>query len=143
MLMVTIGTPERSKDFVARTGFPAENLLLDPDNITYDALGLTNDLANTFFNPATPLSLLKRGMEGKTDDLMNVLDGWQPWMTPNGPQQAMNQGGMFVFEGPKVLYSYYDKATADHADLEEVLSLARSLGAANVDCDCPAPADAA
>ena len=25
-----VGTPERSKDFVARTGFPAENLFLDP-----------------------------------------------------------------------------------------------------------------
>eukprot|EP00955_Chlamydomonas_euryale_P010333 111014-Chlamydomonas_euryale.AAC.1 len=48
-------------------------------------------------------------MQGKTEDLANVLSGWQPWMTPNGPQQAMNQGGMFLFEGDKVLFSYYDK----------------------------------
>ena len=30
LLMVSIGTPERSKDFVAKTGFPAEDLFVDP-----------------------------------------------------------------------------------------------------------------
>ncbi|KAG1662122.1 hypothetical protein FOA52_012984 [Chlamydomonas sp. UWO 241] len=166
MLMVSIGTPERSKDFVARTGFPAESLFVDPINETYDALGLTCDLPNMLFNPATPLSLLKRGMEqrritavpalgqstaqlagiqagtgtqwagsgsrgeGKTQDLATVLNGWQPWMTPNGVQQSMQQGGMFVFEGADLRYAYYDKATGDHADLAEVAALVASLGVA-------------
>jgi hypothetical protein len=37
---------------------------------------------------------------------MTVLDGWEPWLTPKGTYQAMQQGGMFLFEGPRLAWSY-------------------------------------
>ena len=49
------------------------------DNVTYDALGLVKTVQNTFFDPRTPLSLLKRVQEGKFDDLQDVLSNWVPW----------------------------------------------------------------
>lgn len=137
LYMVSIGTPERSKDFVARTGFPADRLFLDPDNVTYNALGLTCTLQETFFNPVTPLSLFKRMSSGEMGDLWKMLDGWEPWMTPNGPKQAMQQGGILMFQGDQLLYSYYDRATGDHADLTKLLTLAESVAATHSrGCDC-------
>ncbi|GAX72876.1 hypothetical protein CEUSTIGMA_g331.t1 [Chlamydomonas eustigma] len=136
LLMVSIGTPERSKDFVARTGFPASNLYLDPENITYDALQLKNTVQDTFFNVATPLSIAKRFAEGKSGDLMDILDGWQPWMTPKGPTQALQQGGMYVFQGQRMVFSYQDKATGDHADIEQIMAVARSMPPQRPDCGC-------
>lgn len=137
LLMVTIGTPERSKDFVARTGFPAECLLLDPDNVTYDALGLRRNIQDMLFNIATPLSLVKRATSGKGQDLMKVLDGWEPWTTPRGVYQAMQQGGAFVFEGELLLWSYIDPATAAHAEVSQLLSVLESIAAAQAqDCGC-------
>jgi len=139
LLMVSIGTPERAKDFVARTGFPAEALFLDPDNVTYDALGLKRSVQDTFFNIATPLSLAKRVMESKTGDLAQVLNGWEPWMTPRGPVQALQQGGMLVFQGPNLLFSHVDPATGAHMEVPELLAVAERL-ASQADCGCPGPA---
>lgn len=59
--MVTIGTPEKSAEFCRKTGFPIESLLLDPEQASYRALDLKETLQDTFFNPATPLSLIERG----------------------------------------------------------------------------------
>ena len=39
-MQVTIGTPERGLEFAELTSYPAENLLADPENVTYDALSL-------------------------------------------------------------------------------------------------------
>ncbi len=39
-LQVTIGTPERGLEFAELTSYPAENLLADPENVTYNALSL-------------------------------------------------------------------------------------------------------
>ena len=66
-------------------------------------------MQDTFFNPSTPISLLKRAMDGKTEDLMNVLNGWEPWMTPMGMHQALQQGGMFLFHGYQDVFSHYDQ----------------------------------
>lgn len=57
-------------------------------------------------------------------------------MTPKGPYQALQQGGMFAFEGERALYSYLDKATGDHADLGEVLATAQAMVDRGVDCGC-------
>lgn len=138
LIMVSIGTPERSQDFVARTGFPASNLYLDPDNLTYTAIGLKKTFQDAFLNIATPLSLVKRVTEGKTEDLMDMLNGWEPWMTPRGPHQALQQGGLFVFEGQEVIYSHYDKATADHGDIAGVLKLIE-MRPQQEDCGCDTP----
>jgi hypothetical protein len=50
LFLVAIGTHQRSKDFIAATGFPAECLLADPDSSAYEALGLVKGVAQTFFD---------------------------------------------------------------------------------------------
>jgi hypothetical protein len=52
--------------------------------------------------------------------------------------QALQQGGMFIFEGDACLFSHLDKATSDHADLQEVLGTALA-GFGQDDCGCPPP----
>ena len=50
-VQVSIGSPERGLEFAELTSFPSENLLADPENVTYDALGLTRNTLDTYFNP--------------------------------------------------------------------------------------------
>ena len=39
LLLISIGTPERGREFAAKTGFPEELLLADPESETYAAVG--------------------------------------------------------------------------------------------------------
>ncbi len=41
---------QRGLEFVEKTGFPADHLLADPDNITYDALQFKKGVMLTFFS---------------------------------------------------------------------------------------------
>jgi len=123
LFLVSIGTYERSKDFVRVTGFPAENLLVDPENVTYTALGLYKNVQKTFFDINTPLAIKKRMDEKRMGDLQTVLSKWEPWLPPK-PDQAYQQGGMYVFEGSQLLFSHQDPSTGAHADLTKVLSVA-------------------
>jgi len=76
----------------------------------------------------TPLALFKRAQQpGGMDDLLNkVLPKWQPWQPPK-LDQALQQGGIFVFDGDKVVFSHYDQATGAHADLGGVMGLVKGL----------------
>lgn len=49
-VQVTIGTAERGLEFSELTAFPADKLLADPENVTYDALQLRKGVVETFFN---------------------------------------------------------------------------------------------
>lgn len=72
------------------------------------------------------------------DDLKDVMRRWQPW-TPPRNDQALQQGGMFVFRGAACVWSRFDAATGDHADLDTVLGVATQLGQladAAADCGC-------
>lgn len=51
IMQVTIGSPERGLEFAELTSYPAENLLADPENVTYDALSLKRNTLDTYFNP--------------------------------------------------------------------------------------------
>lgn len=128
--MVSIGTHERSKEFVGVTGFPPDALFADPNSDTYKALGLVKSVQNTFFKWDTPVAIKKRLDEGRMGDLQDVLSRWIPWLPPK-QDQAFQQGGMFVFEGERTLFSHRDTATGAHADFAEVLGAAAAqLGAA-------------
>lgn len=50
-MQVTIGSPERGLEFAELTAYPAENLLADPENVTYNALNLKRNPVDTYFNP--------------------------------------------------------------------------------------------
>ena len=52
-------------------------------------------------------------MSNQTSDLQYVADGWQPWMTPKGLYQALQQGGLFVFQGEQLAFSHYDQVSVD------------------------------
>jgi hypothetical protein len=61
------------------------------------------------------------------DDLKNlVLPKWQPWQPPK-LDQALQQGGIFVFDGERVVFSHYDQATGAHADIGGVMGLVKGL----------------
>jgi len=146
LFFVSIGPWERSKDFVSVTEFPAENLLADPESKTYEALGLVKGVGQTFFNPQSALAFMRRFKDGTIKDLQNILPRWIPWVPPK-QDQALQQGGMFVFEGERCVWCQYDQATGAHADLQVVLGeVGRLLAAggqgAGPDCGCEAPTTA-
>lgn len=68
------------------TGFPAENLFVDPENATYNALGLVKGVAQTFFSINTPLAIKRRMDEARTGDLADIMSRWQPWIPPKQDQ---------------------------------------------------------
>lgn len=126
--MVSIGKPEVGKDLVAHLELQdgEEFLFVDPENSLYDVLDLNRGVKETFFSPSTPLSFLERftkkdGMK----DLMEVLSKWdKAFYLPPKQEQAFNQGGTFIFDGPKTVFAHYDESTAAHAKIEEVVDLA-------------------
>lgn len=61
-----------------------------------------------------------------TDLLQDVLPRWKAWQPPK-LDQALQQGGIFVFDGERTVYSHYDEATGAHADLDGVLGTVAGL----------------
>lgn len=51
--------------------------------------------------------------------------------TPNATLQALQQGGIFLFDGDRVAFSHFDEATGAHADLAGVVALAQGLVASS------------
>ena len=92
------------------------------------------------------LAFMRRFKDGTIKDLQNILPRWIPWVPPK-QDQALQQGGMFVFEGERCVWCQYDQATGAHADLEVVLGEVGRLLAAGgqgtgPDCGCEAPTTA-
>jgi len=104
----------------------------DPDNALYDDLDLNRGVATTFFSPATPFAFRDKifgadykGGSYNFSELFEVLGKWNKAVyVPPKQEQAFNQGGTFIFDGDKTLFTHYDEATAAHADLETVVQLA-------------------
>lgn len=81
-MAIGIGTPERAKEFCQLTGYPASQLLADPENACYDALQLNKGAALTFLRPETPMALAQRAISGDTADLKEALSTWKAWIPP-------------------------------------------------------------
>lgn len=122
LVAIGIGTPERAKEFCQLTGYPAFQLLADPENACYDALQLNKGAALTFLRPETPLALAQRAISGETADLKEALSTWKAWIPPK-LEQGLQQGGVFAFDGERTIFQYYDPSTGAHADLEEVIKI--------------------
>jgi hypothetical protein len=120
---VGIGTADRGKEFCEHVGFPEEQLLCDPENAGYTALGLKKGVQSTFFTESTPLSILARAQKDGAADLIAATRRWKPWLPPKS-DQGLQQGGAFVFEGSSLLFGHYDPSTGAHADLDDVLRAA-------------------
>jgi len=117
---VSIGTAERGREFVEKTGFPADRLLADPDSQTYEAMDWTNSFWRTLFSIQTPLSLLRRLRENGLKVLKEVLANWKPWIPPKG-KQSFQLGGCLQFEGHEVVWRYKDPATGVHVNPKDIL----------------------
>ena len=106
-------------------GYSSDKLLADPDNLLYDALQLNSGLQRTFFNPATPYAILDRLTSSKMGDLNNVLGRWgDAFIIPPKQKQALNQGGLFVFDGDESVLVHYDASTGAHGDLDRAVAVA-------------------
>jgi hypothetical protein len=44
---------------------------------------------------------------------------------PPKQDQAFNQGGTFVFNGPSTIFAHYDESTGAHSDIDVVIDLAK------------------
>jgi hypothetical protein len=119
LVILGVGVPESGRKFCAALTPPlAEELLfVDPECGVYAALGLYKGLARTFLNKATPAALKARGLDGVKEAAKNYT-----MIPPPKPEDALQQGGLLVVDGPRVLYAWRDEGTADHAPVGEVLS---------------------
>ncbi len=130
VIVISIGTAERARDFCRENEFPMEVIYADPDNVTYDALRLNFGVKETLFDASTPYSILERIQSGKFKELTDVLRQWKPWIPPKR-EQGLQQGGTFVFDTKRkgdgaaveyeCVYDWYDPSTGAHAPIEEIL----------------------
>lgn len=123
MYLVTIGTPESGAKFAERTGFPADQLLVDPQSALYDVLPFNRGIRATFFKAETGKAISERMKSGTDATLKSVLKDYTMLMPPR-TEQAFIQGGVLLFQGPELVWAHFDPSTAAHADLGEVVRLA-------------------
>ncbi len=105
------------------TGFPAQFLYADPENVCYDALRLRHGWGPTFFSVATPFAMRDRFAKDGAKDLAEIMPRWQPWIPPK-LEQSLQQGGAFVFRGTETVLEHYDEATGAHVELAALLDAA-------------------
>lgn len=128
LVLVSIGKPEAGQELIKHLGIKdgSNYLFVDPENALYDALDLNRGIQRTFFHPGTPFSFLDRlTRQDGTKDLGNVLSKWSKAIyVPPKQEQAFLQGGTFVFDGPKTLFTHYDPSTAAHSSIDRVIDIA-------------------
>ena len=125
MYAVGIGTSEKAHLVADHVGYSRDKLLADPENFLYDALQLNSGLQRTFFNPSTPYAILDRLTSNKMGDLNGVLGKWgDAFIIPPKQSQALNQGGLFVFDGDASAFVHYDASTGAHGDLDRAVAVA-------------------
>lgn len=115
--LITIGVGPSSKAQVLseKLPFPADCLYADPDRKAYDALGLYHGVARTWLNPAS-MQIFTR-----LDKVADAVKGWNLDVMPDNTAATLQQGGVYVFEGSKVLYARKDESTGDHSKIDDIL----------------------
>ena len=78
------------------------------------------------FARQTPQAIWADIQSGRIASLKSVLAVWTktPLWNPPRQDQALQQGGVVVFEGHIPVWVHRDPATGAHADLEEVVRVA-------------------
>mmetsp|Transcript_36286 Transcript_36286/g.102238 ORF Transcript_36286/g.102238 Transcript_36286/m.102238 type:complete len:86 (+) Transcript_36286:313-570(+) len=71
----------------------------------------------TFFSKATGTALRARGIDGLRQATANYK-----MIRPPKNEDALQQGGTYVFAAGECLYARRDGGTGDHAPMEEVLA---------------------
>ena len=120
-----IGTPGKGRLVADHVGYDSTKPFADPDNVLYGALSLNSGLQRTFFSPSTPFAILDRLTSNDMGDLNGVLGKWSDaFILPPKQSQALNQGGLFVFDGEASAFVHYDASTGAHGDLAQAVRLA-------------------
>ncbi len=136
---MTIATPQKAHHVLTDLNLPTNFVYVDPEASIHKTLNLHDSFANTFLSPYTPLSISKRifndplnplsGFRAEKSPLPSVLSKWIPSgraVIPPKQKQAFNQGGVFVFSpvGRELVFAHADRATGDHADIDDVKAAA-------------------
>lgn len=133
LVIVSIGKPEVGKQVCQHLGLNYEDaksyIFCDPENALYDDLYLNRGI-QTFIAPDTAFSFRDRIFnQQKTglNDLFSVLSNWKDAIyIPPKAEQAFNQGGAFLFDGPNTIFAHYDASTGAHIDVNEMIQLSLS-----------------
>lgn len=118
LVILSIGKPESGKEFCERVPVPEDLLYLDLERNVYRSLEMYEGLSRTFFNAATPMAIMRNGME----EFKKAVENYTMFVPPK-PDDAFQQGGLLIIDGDKVLYSHKDEGTADHAPMADVLGV--------------------
>lgn len=121
LIAIGVGTPEKARILADRLPFPLDSLYADPERKAYNVLGLYHGLGRTFFNPASAK------IYSRLDYIKKATKNYTLEATPADLTGVLQQGGMFVFRGKELLYSWRDEGTGDHAPLDDVLSACRKI----------------
>ncbi|XP_073278247.1 thioredoxin-like protein AAED1, chloroplastic isoform X1 [Primulina huaijiensis] len=117
LIAVGVGTPDKARLLAERLPFPMDILYADPDRKAYDLLGLYYGLGRTFFNPASTKVFSRIG------EVKKAMKNYTIKATPDDRSSVLQQGGMFVFKGKRLLYARKDEGTGDHASLDQVFDV--------------------
>ncbi|EAY91739.1 hypothetical protein OsI_13380 [Oryza sativa Indica Group] len=114
LIAIGVGTPDKARILADGLPFPVDSLYADPERKAYDVLGLYHGLGRTLISPAKMYSGL--------NSIKKVTKNYTLKGTPADLTGILQQGGMLVFRGKELLYSWKDKGTGDHAPLDDVLN---------------------
>ncbi|KAM7262406.1 hypothetical protein ACFE04_000089 [Oxalis oulophora] len=117
LIAVGVGTPDKARVLAERLPFPIDTLYADPERKAYDILGLYFGLGRTFFNPASTKVF------SRIDSIKKATENYTIAATPDDRSSVLQQGGMLVFKGKKLLYAWKDEGTGDHAPLDDVFNV--------------------
>jgi len=124
LFLVSIGTSKSGSEFCKLTGFPTDQLLCDPGNVLYKAIGFYKGLGPTFFNTATPKSIMVRWRKDRAADLKEAMSNWKVFVPPKN-DYALQQGGTLIFKGRDCILADYEEGTGTHIDFDTLIEVAR------------------
>ena len=135
LVAIGIGTPEVAAEFSAHTSLSSKLLYADPTNAVGTALNFPKGVPRTFGFTAgleSYRAVLGRLQDDGARDLVRAALRWKLWLPPPPPAESglgrfdygMQQGGVLVFAGERLVWEHRDPSTAAHANLEEVAQAA-------------------
>lgn len=116
---MAIGSPEGGKTLCKKLEFPESDFFVDDaDRKLYGALRL-NWGPQYFWSDAT-----KEGVKKIEKEMPAILQKYS-LIVPPSIESTLQLGGVFVLDGPRLVYAHIDQGLGDHAPNEEVLEACR------------------
>ncbi|KAF8674320.1 hypothetical protein HU200_048149 [Digitaria exilis] len=139
LIAIGVGTPDKARILADRLPFPVDSLYADPERkvpiplpdlselveCSVYCLPCTNSMENCSHYMLLMLMSLKAKIYSRLDYIKKATKNYTLEGTPTDLIGVLQQGGMFVFRGKELLYSWRDEGTGDHAPLDDVLSACR------------------